>query len=337
MTNRFRIAATFPRQLEEVGVSPSVVLRQARLPMTLFDHGKVWLTTEELFALYAAIEQTSGDPTFGLKLGNGQRPEHYSPIHIAALHTRSFRDALNRIARYKRLMGPEEIRIAERGKECGVEFVWLLADAPEPSTLVDTCFAWTVSVGRRGTGKDINALRVEFARREANRRIYEKHFGCPVKFGARHNKIFLSIEDVDQPFITYNPDLLEAIALQLEAELAQELAATSFKEQLKGVVKRFLAGRKPRVEDAAREMRVSVRTFQRRLLDEGLTFQGLVEEARREMAHHYLRQPSLELIDTAYLLGYEDPNSFIRAFQKWEGTSPGQWRSNHSPSVSLTQ
>jgi hypothetical protein len=141
MTNRFRIVATLPRQLEEVGVSPASVLRQARLPITLFDQGKVLLTTEEMFALYAAIEQASGDPTIGLKLGNNQRPEHYSPIHIAALHTRSFREALNRIARYKRLMGPEEIRVVERGKECGVQFVWLLADAPEPSTLVDVCFA----------------------------------------------------------------------------------------------------------------------------------------------------------------------------------------------------
>ncbi len=91
------------------------------------------------------------------------------------------------------------------------------------------------------------------------------------------------------------------------------------------------------MEDAAHEMRVSVRTLQRRLLGEGLSFQGLVEEARREMAHHYLRQPSLELIDTAYLLGYEDPNSFIRAFHQWEGTSPGQWRNDQSPGGLLTQ
>lgn len=337
MTNRFRIVATLPRQLEEVGVSPTAILRQARLPVTLFEHGRVLLTTEELFALYAAIEHVAGDATIGLKLGGGQRPEHYSPIHIAALHTRSFRDAVHRIARYKRLMGPEEIHVVERGKECGVQFVWLLADSMEPPTLVDVCFAWTVSVARRGTGKVINAMRVELARPEANRGVYEAHFGCPVKFGAQHNKIIFSAEDFDQSFITYNPDLLELIAPQLEAELAQELAATSFQEQLKAVLKRSLAGQKPRVEDAAREMRVSVRTMQRRLLDEGVTFQGLVEEARREMAHHYLRQPTLELIDTAYLLGYEDPNSFIRAFQRWEGTSPGQWRSSHSTSSCLTQ
>ena len=109
--------------------------------------------------------------------------------------------------------------------------------------------------------------------------------------------------------------------------MKQQLADKSLKEQVKGILKMFLAGQKPRLEDVALEMRVSSRTLQRRLLEEGITFHSLVEEARREMAQHYLRQPSLELNETAYLLGYEDPNSFIRAFHRWEGTSPGEWRS----------
>lgn len=333
MTNRIRVSGTLARRLEELGVPSVAVLRKAGLPPSLFEQNKIWITTEEMFALYGAIQEISGDPAIGLKLGSEQRPEHYSPIAIAALYTRSFRDALNRIARYKRLTGPQEIRIAERGKECAVEFVWLLAETAEPHALIDMCFAWAVAIGQRGTGRAINPLRVEFRRREANRRLYEKHFGCPVKFGARHNKLFFRVEDVNQPFVTHNPDLLDLVAPQLEAELTQQLADKSLKEQVKGILKRVLAGQKPRLEDVALELRVSTRTLQRRLLEERITFHSLVEEARREMAQHYLRQSSLELTDTAYLLGYEDPTSFIRAFHKWEGTSPGDWRSMHCPSA----
>jgi AraC-like DNA-binding protein len=137
------------------------------------------------------------------------------------------------------------------------------------------------------------------------------------------------VEDISQPFVTHNPELLELVAPQLEAELKQQLANSPLKEQAKGILKRLLAGQKPRLADVAVELRVSTRTLQRRLLEEGITFHELVEEARREMAQHYLRQPSLEFNETAYLLGYEDPNSFIRAFHKWEGTSPGEWRSTH--------
>jgi len=211
--------------------------------------------------------------------------------------------------------------------------VWLLAESTEAPTWIDMCFAWTLTIGRRGAGRDINPLRVEFRRPELNRRLYEKHFGCPVKFGVRRNKLIFRAEDVTQPFVTHNPELLELVAPQLEAELRQQLAGGSLKEQAKGILKRLLAGEKPRLEDVAAELRISARTLQRRLLEEGLTFHNLIEEARREMARHYLRQPSLELNETAYLLGYEDPNSFIRAFHQWEGTSPGEWRSSHLSTV----
>jgi AraC-like DNA-binding protein len=328
MTNRFRVPGTLARQLEELAVPPVAVLRRAGLPVGLFEQSRIQVTTEEMFGLYNAIPEVSGDPAIGLKLGSEERIERYNPTAIAALYSRSFRDALDRLARYKRLTCPEEIRIVDRGKECAVEFVWLLAEQVEPPALIDVCFAWIVTIGRRGTGRSIHPVRVELKRPEANRQIYEDHFGCPVKFGARQNKLIFRSEDISQPFVTHNPDVLEMVAPQLEAELSRQLADKSLQEQVKGVLKKFLAGQRPRLEDVARELRVSARTLQRRLLAEKLTFQNLVEEARREMAQHYLLQSSLELNETAYLLGYEDPNSFIRAFHQWEGTSPGEWRSS---------
>jgi AraC-like DNA-binding protein len=334
MTDRFRVSAALAIRLEELGVPPVAVLHRAGLPAGLFAQTKIWVTTRELFGLYDAIREVSGDPAIGLKLGSEERIERYSPPAIAALYSRSFRDALDRMGRYKRLTCPEEIRLVERGKECAVEFVWLLAEQAEPPTLVDLCFAWIVTVGERGTGRSIHPLRVEFQRPEANRRLYEDHFECPVRCEARQNRLIFRSEDIAQPFVTYNPDLLELVAPQLEAELTQQLAEKSLREQVKGILKQFLAGRRPRLEDVARELRLSVRTLQRRLLAERLTFQSLVEESRRELARHYLIESSLELNETAYLLGYEDSNSFIRAFHKWEGTSPGEWRSARCSAVS---
>jgi AraC-like DNA-binding protein len=243
---------------------------------------------------------------------------------------------MERIARYKRLTGPQEIRIVERGKECAVEFLWLLAEKPEPLMLIDMCFAWAVAVGGRGTGRRINPLRVELKRPAGNRRLYESHFRCPVTFGARHNRLIFRAEDMNQPFLTYNPELLELIAPQLDAELKQQQADDGLKPQVKTILKKLLAGHRPRLEDVARELGTSARTLQRRLLDEGMSFHALVEEARRELAKHYLLQSSLELNETAYLLGYEDPNSFILAFHKWEGASPGEWRSTRAKNASVS-
>jgi AraC-like DNA-binding protein len=333
MADRFRVLSVMGRQLEELGIPTNAVLRLAGLPFGLFQQPRIWLTTDEMRALYNAIAEVSGDQAIGLKLGAEERPEYYSPIAIAALFTRSFRDALNRVARYKRLTSPQEIRMSERGNECAVEFVWLVAEITESPIWIESCFAWTVTIGRRGIGRSINPVRVELRRPAADKRPYEDFFGCAVRFGATHNRLFFRVEDLDQPFVTHNPDLLEAIAPQLEAELKQHLTNRSLKEQAKGLLKRSLAGQRPRLEEVAIELGMSARTLQRKLLEEGATFHTLMEEARHEMAQHYLRQPSLELNETAYLLGYEDPNSFIRAFHKWEGTSPGEWRSIHSETI----
>jgi AraC-like DNA-binding protein len=330
VTNRFRVSSSLPRRLEELGLSLDAVLRQAGLPVGLFSQDKIQVSTEEFFALYRGIAEASDDPAFGLKLGTEERVERYDPIKIAALSARSFRDAVQRVARYKQLTCPEEIRLVDRGNECAVQFVWSLAHEREPQLLVDVCFAWIVSIARRGSGRPLNPKRVELQQAQPHRDIYESHFRCPVKLKAGRNALVFGKADMELPFVTSNADMLAIIAPQLEAELKEQLAQKTFSEQAKGILKQLLAGQRPGIEDLARELRLSTRTLQRRLSAEKVTFQQLVGEARRELAQHYLLHSSLELNETAYLLGYEDSNSFFRAFHQWEGTSPGRWRATHA-------
>jgi len=331
VSNRFRVSNTVVRRFEALGLAPQAVLRHAGLPLDLFEQERVLLTTEELFAFYRGMAAASADPAFGLKIGTEDRVERYDPIAIAALSARSFRDAVQRMARYKQLTCPEAIHITERAGECRLRFEWLLAEEPEPALLIDLCFAWVVEIAQRGSDGAIRPKRVELARPEASRALYEAHFGCALKFDAQNNLLVFNQADLERPFVTHNAELLAMVAPQLEAELAQQLNQRTFREQVKVTLKRVLAGQRPELRAVARELGLSTRTLQRRLTDEHITFQQLLSEARRELAHHYLRHSSLELNETAYLLGYEDANSFFRAFQGWEGTSPGEWRAHVSP------
>ncbi|WP_342379984.1 AraC family transcriptional regulator [Myxococcus stipitatus] len=326
MTLRFRVAYTLPRRLAEMGISPEAVLRRACLPLGLFDVEKIQVTTDEFFALYRGITESSDDPAIGLKLGTEHRVERYDPVAIAGLYARSFRDAIERIARYKALLCPEELRLSERGDESEVRFIWSFGDEREPPLLVDHCFAWLLGVGRKGTERPLTPKRVELQRAVAHKPMYEAHFGCSVKFKARHDALVFHRADLDLPFVSHNPDLLGVIAPQLELELGKRLPSSSLGERAKSVLKRQLAGQRPAIQQVASELSVSTRTLQRRLSEEGFSFQGLLEEARRELARHYLAHSPLELSEIAYLLGYEDANSFFRAFHHWEGVPPGQWR-----------
>src|SRR5438477_458046 len=217
MTKQFRVSSTLPRKLQELGLSPETVLRRAGLPMGLFKMDKILVSTEEFFALHRGIAEASNDPCFGLKLGSEERVERYDPVKIAAISARSFRDAIERISRYKQLTCPEEIRVVERGKESAVQFVWLLADETEPPFLVDVCFAWMMSMLHRGIGRPLSPKRVELHRPSAHRAMYESYFRCPVKFNADQNALLFNKADIELPFITYNADLLGVVAPQLEA------------------------------------------------------------------------------------------------------------------------
>ncbi|HET9802207.1 MAG TPA: AraC family transcriptional regulator, partial [Candidatus Acidoferrum sp.] len=168
----------------------------------MLNQEKALVSTEELFAFYRAISELSHDPGIGLKLGTEDRVERYDPIAIAALCTRTFRDAIGRMARYKQLTCPEKLEIVEQDGECRVHFNFLLAQEEEPSLLVDVCFAWMLSVAKRGIGHPIHPRRVEFRRAAEHRELYESYFHCPVTFNAAQNAIIFSKNDIDEPFIT---------------------------------------------------------------------------------------------------------------------------------------
>ena len=147
-----------------------------------------------------------------------------------------------------------------------------------------------------------------------------------MKFNAKRNRLVLRSADLDLPFATHNADLLEMLNPQLEKALEGQSAGVRIGEKVKWVLKRLLAGNRPDVLIVARELGLSPRTLQRRITDEGATFRQLLLEARQELVRQYLTQSSIEINEAAHLLGYEDPNSFYRAFRTWEGTTPAHWR-----------
>ena len=329
MNNQFKVSSVWALRLQEHRISLSAVLQLAGLPTGFFQQEKIYVTTDELFALWRAVGETSDDPAIGAKLGSEARLERYDPAAIAAVCSRSFREALQRIAHYKHLTCPEEIRICSDLDETSVEFAFIEAEGGEPDVLVDICLAWIASIGRRGTGGVIKPLRIELKRPGRHREQLETHFGCRVRFKAHRNMVVFRSTDLDRPFITHNEELVKVVGAQLETEVQARKISANIEEQVKRALRQLLPGGRPTLQQVAKDLRLSIRSLQRRLTAAGITFQRLVEETRRELAYSYLKHSAIELNETSYLLGYADPNSFFRAFHLWEGTSPGKWRTRY--------
>ena len=333
MTDRFRVSSQLAPRLADHKIALSALLQHAGLPPGFFQQEKIHATTAELFALWRTIGEMSGEPAFGLKFGAEPRLERYQPTAIAAVCSRSFRDALQRMARYKQLTCPEEIRVHTKGDETTVEFFYLEAKEVQPDVLVDVCLAWIASIARRGTDGQVTPLRVELTRAVRHRELLEEHYGCRVRFKAGRNALVYHSSDLDRSFVTHNAELLALTGAQLETELQERNTSADVGEQVKQTLKRSLAGKRPTLQHVARELGMSTRSLQRRLTDAGISFQEVVEDTRRELARHYLKHSAVELNEAAYLLGYEDANSFFRAFHLWEGTSPGEWRTRHGAAL----
>jgi AraC-like DNA-binding protein len=329
MSDRFRIPRVWAQRFEEEHLSLPTLLLRAGLPLGFFHQEKIYTTTAELFALWRAVGEMSSDPGIGLRMGSEPRFERYHPTSVAAVCSRSFRDALQRIARFKQLACPQEVRVCTAERETSVEYLHRDAVEEQPDVLVDMSLSWILFIGRRGTDNQITPLRLELKRPARNRELLEGHFGCPIRFAAGRDALVFRETDLDIPFVTHNDDLLAAIGAHLESELQSRNTRLSLEEQVKRTLKRTLAGKRPTLEDVALSLGMSTRTLQRRLTGVGVTFKQLVEDTRRELAHHYLKHSPVELNEAAFLLGFQDANSFFRAFQVWEGTSPGEWRQLH--------
>ncbi len=329
MQKRFRVPGRLALKLKEHGVSVAAVLRKAGLPGDLFEQTRVLVSTEELFALWHSIEVVSSDPLIGIKLGVETKTERFHPMAIAALSTQNLVTATEHLARYKKLTAPEEI-LSKLGKqEFSIAFRWLLAVEAEPQVLTDYCFSWTISLARHGTGTQLNPLRVEYVQQRSNLRTLERSFGCKVNSGAARNTIIFRASDATAPFVTCNVELLDLLAPQFEEQLREHKEEDSFVALVRRAIQDRLTGQRPSIEVISHALHMSPRTLQRHLQETGSSFQRVLDEARHSMARYYLSNSVLELNEAAYLLGFENPNSFGRAFRNWEGMPPSDWRETH--------
>lgn len=330
--SRFTISDVFWQALKAIDLEPAMVLRQARLPGTLNLHAhreRRQVSTEEFFRLWEAVATLNANPAAAILMVTQLDSATLPPSSFVAFIARDFRDGLHRLARFKQLCTLERLQVTETGTTCTVTIDWLRTQAPPPTLLIDAAFATFVELGRRGSRMHIIPRRVELARPDSGDNALADFYGCTVRYGAERNALIFDAADLNRPFPSHNPELLDMLNPALVAALAEATAPSTISLQVKSALKRTLASGRPEMAEVAREIGMSERTLQRRMTEEGTSFRQLMLETRQEMVRHLLSQPSVEIDEIACLLGYEDTNSFYRAFRAWEGTTPARWRAEH--------
>lgn len=327
--DHLKISPTLWDGMKRVGLARNEVIARAQLPLrTLQEDTPV--STKQFFALWHAMEELSPDPTVGLWIATELRVGQMPPSFMVAYHARDYRDALQRVARFKRLCAPEEILFQEDKDSGEIQLHWNHAKSTElPHSLVDASLASLLELGRHGTGAHIRPLAVSFSREPQDERVYERYFECDVRFNAAHNGMTIRKSDLEMPFLNYNTELLQILDQALTSRLEQHASKASLSEQIQWILRRRLTAGRPDIRSVASELAMSERSLQRRLTSEGVSFQGLLSRTRHQLALEYLSDTNLSIIEVAYMLGYEDQNSFFRAFRLWETRTPSDWRTEN--------
>jgi AraC-like DNA-binding protein len=308
------------------GLDARAILQQAMLSPELVTQARATLTTVQYFALWRAIEAASDDPALGLRIGAATLSEISDVASMAALHSANLGDALQKLARYKRLTCPEDISIEEEGGVAAISFRWMLAEGHAPPLLIDAIFASMLALAQRGVGERVMPRRVELTRRPQHAGMYSRHFGGEVRFNAGQDRLVFDQGDLARPFLSYSEDRLATLMPSLESALREQNESLTLHDQVRHVLARGMRGEPQRMAEIASVLQLSPRTLQRRLNEMGTSYQDVLNQVRRDTARHLLDATDLDTGEIAFLLGFEELNSFTRAFRQWEGQTPQRWR-----------
>ena len=321
---KFIIDGRYSELLRANHLEPTQVLRQAQLPIDTFAHTHLKLTAQEYFALIKAIEKSSDDPLLATKLVATDHLETFSPPIFAAFCSKNGEQFILRLAHYKKLIGPVSYQLTRTATSLTVTLQALDSGLRLPAFFVEGEFAFLTKMLSKATGQRIYPLRITTSFRESKAELAD-YFGIPFR-SAPGNTISFSLADLNRPFVSENNSILEYLEPELKKRLATLDVDSSYSNRVRNALVELLPRGEADIDKVARSLGLSKRSLQRKLKAENTNFQQQLNATREMLAKNYLLNSTMTVDDIAFLLGYQETNSFLRAFSTWTGMTTSQYR-----------
>ena len=317
----FRLSLPFVRVLlADLNVRPADLLDAAGLPRDLLHRDEAVLSPPQYYALFDALDQLVGDRDLAITIADTLSPEVFDPPIFAAMCSPNLHVAAERIAVHKRLLGPLRMHVELDADGVNLEIAWPAGDPP-PAVLPGVEVAFWVALARLGTRIRVVPQRVVVPQLPKNVAVVENWLRSRIERGDT-TLVRFSRLDATRPFLSANAGMWDFFEPELRRRLDDLGGEAALASKVRATLVELLPAGAGTTQGVARHLGISTRTLQRRLGDEGVTFQQVLADVREGLARHYLTQSSLSLTEIAFLLGYDDPNSFHRAFNRWTGHTP---------------
>lgn len=310
--------------MRNAGLPAEDVLMRAGVALTQVDELKRRTPSTAQFAFWQAVETVSDDPSIGLHLGEHLPLYRGQVLEYLFLSSPTFGEGLRRVMAYQRLISDMlQARLVHNEDEC--YFVNMVSD----TTLRHTAECLMVGVLRffRFVSEgQFQPVMIEFMHHEGtDPEEYERVYGCPVILGASENRLHFKPEVLNYPIWQAEPELLR-FHEQLAHEKLQELARFDLVADVRRAIGETLESGTTSLETVARRLHVPPRRLRSQLTDAGTSFNQVLADYRCRLAKRLLARTSESIEQIVYLTGFSEPSTFYRAFKRWTGLTPVEYR-----------
>jgi AraC-like DNA-binding protein len=318
---------TLWRVIESYGLDPAAVFEQAGLDPAKWNEPGARFDDERIDDAWLLATELSGDPCIGLRVARCFSPASLHALGFAWLTSDSLYDALSRLVRYFRVISDSvELELTVAGHECRLSIGKIMHRRRSHDQSHDALWAAVVSLCRISTSDSFVPLAVELERPQPPCVAdFYALFRAPITFGATRDSMTFPRDEVERPLPTANRALAHSNE-QIVADYMARLDHKRFSDRVRHSLVEALPAGGVEAGHVARSLNVSLRTLQRRLADEDTTWSELLDQARRELALRFIGERQMPVKEATYMLGFSEPANFTRAFRRWTGRSPTEYR-----------
>ncbi len=305
--------------LNDVGLSESQLRESGQL-----------IATRAYDNLFTMAQAKLDNPMLGFEFGQQIEPDRWGVLGYIAYTSATFAEALASQRKYQSLVGNLGTPTTEEQGD-SLLLRWIPSSPCSHHTVEEILTGW-IALARKLAIHPTQVDAVYFSHTcQGDEAAYQDYFACELHFGHDFNGMLINRALLDIPLGKYDPNINRLLCSHAEQQITQLVEQLPI-ETITQFISNQLPLGVPDIADAASSLHMSVRTLQRKLADHELSFSGLVDSTRQDLAIRYLKDTATKIVYISQMLGFSEQSAFQRAFKRWTGSTPKQYRDQlHSP------
>ncbi|MFW2372032.1 MAG: AraC family transcriptional regulator [Gammaproteobacteria bacterium] len=328
LTTISSMALLIAKAVDHCGLNSREIFEQAGLDPDRLSDSNARYSHEGMTRLWKLVSEITADPCIGLKVAHYWHPTSMHALGYSWMASATLKEALERLVRYFHVISTTTSLVLEEDEESVKLFFPIPSNIHPAVEAVDTALAVIIEMCRISYGDDFKPVHISMMREKPScEEEFERFFRSPISYLSSMNVIRFSRADIELRLPTANAELARVndsivtdylakldknnIIAQVKSRILEQLPSGNFSEEL-----------------IAQSLNKSLRSLQRKLTEEGTTYRALLDATRQELTKQYINNTSYAINEITYLTGFSEPSNFSRAFKRWTGQSPSNYRAS---------